>query len=174
MGTIVTALALVLAACTADGAEPTEGSVTIAVTTRSTGKHYAPRHALAVWITDRSGAFVRTLACRGKNYRRYLRRWTRASANSTVDAVTSASLKRHRQHTFTWDCRDARGNLVPDGDYDIRVEFTEKNGSGPVTPAGYLRFTKGPAPATLAPEDLRYFEGMSIRYTPADPPPATP
>ena len=82
-------------------------------------------------------------------------------------AMTSASLKNHRIHKVSWDCRDASGKLVPDGAYRIRVEFSEVNGPGPATPETHIEFTKGPKAQSLRPKDMPNFTKMSLAFRPS-------
>jgi hypothetical protein len=145
----------------------TPGSVEFTVTTKTSGEKYAPRHVIAVWVTDSKGNFVRTLELRAREYVRHLRIWRKGSQGNTVDAITGASLRAHQSHKLVWDCKNAKGELVPDGEYRIHVEFTEKNGQGPVIPANHIRFTKGPKAVSLTPADLPQFVDMKLSYTPA-------
>jgi len=144
--------------------------VTLEFTTTTTGKPFAPRHVLAVWVTDDQGRFVRTLQCNANRYRRHLVQWTRNSETNLVDAVTSASLTEHTTHTVTWDCRNAAGQLVKDGRYRLRVEFTEANGAGPATPETLLQFTKGANAVSLKPLSQPHFTGLALAYKPASAP----
>jgi len=146
----------------------TAGSVEFTVTTKPTGEKYTPQHALAIWVTDSKGNFIKTLKIQGQKTKFFLSTWMTKAKPSEINAVTGATLKAHQIHTVTWDCRDALGNLMPDGKYQIHVEFTEKNGQGPVTPSDYIRFTKGTKPLSLTFDDLTYFYKMELHYTPGD------
>ncbi len=159
------------------GAVSPAGTVRLEVTTRSTGGKYSPRHVLAVWVTDAQGRFVRTLMLKAKRQRSRLVAWQASSSGNTVgltDAVTGATATQHRAITVDWDCRDAAGAAVPDGWYRILVEFSERNGSGPLTPPGAIRVRKGPEPYAAEPGDLEFFRGMRVSYRPlVSPPPPT-
>lgn len=146
------------------------GTVVFSFDTKSTGSDFAPRHVLAVWVTDSKGRFIKTLECREKNYGRYLVQWARAAGGNKTDAVTGASLKTHGAHRVTWDCRNAAGETVPDGEYRIRVEFSERNGPGPLLPDDHVRFIKGPEAKTARPADTAYFKNMALSFTPAGAP----
>lgn len=163
----------VVAVCVAFGfaavggmASSTTGTVTFAVTTKSAGGKFAPRHVLAIWVTDSKGAFVKTLELNGNKYTKYLANWKRSSRDNAVDAITSATSKQHAAHTVTWNCRNAKGELVADGDYQLHVELTDKNGPGRETPNEHVQFTKGPKALSLAPKDLPCFVGMKLEYAP--------
>jgi hypothetical protein len=147
----------------------TEGTLRFTMKTVTTKGKYAPKHVVAVWVEDARGRFVKTLRVAGRKQAKRLRRWARASRKNVVDAVTGATLKKHVEHTVTWDGRDAKGRAVPDGIYEVRVEFTEKNSYGPTTPRGHVRFFKGPVGATARVSDLSSFKGMSATWTPAGP-----
>jgi hypothetical protein len=152
-------------------AAQTPGTATFTVTTVSTGEKYAPRHVLAIWVTDASDRHVCTLLARAKNQIKWLSEWGKAAGEKGVDAVSGATLKEHQTHAVTWDGRGADGAIAPDGLYRIRVEFTEKNGEGPVTPPRHIQFMKGAAPVTLKPKELPGFNGMQLDYAPAKPQP---
>jgi hypothetical protein len=164
---------VLLAFTTAAGTLATNAaSVNFTVTTSPTTGKYAPRHVLAIWVTDGQGALVQTLQVNADKRKRHLVQWMAALGDTKVDAVTSATLKTHQTSKVVWNCKDAKGNPVPDGNYQIRVEFTEINGAGPATPKGHIEFTVGPKAVTLKPKDLANFKAMSVVYTPAGKKPA--
>ena len=153
-------------------AEATAGRAILRLTTAAAGGKYSPRHVLAVWVTDEKGAFVKTLEVRARKHGKQLREWRKATQDrddALVDAVTGATLKRHETRDVAWDCRDARGNVVPDGVYRIFVEFTEKQGRGPVTAPDYIVFRKGAEPFRGRARDSRYFRDVALAYDPAAP-----
>lgn len=153
-----------------DAPAPTRGVVHVEVTTRTTGQKYAPKHVLALWVADARGRFVKTLVVRGESKRGRLSAWRAAvagNAGAVVDAVTGATARQHGTVTADWDCRDVRGGLVPDGWYQILVEFSEGKAQGPVTPAGYLRVLKGTEAYAASPKDLAAFTGIQVSYQPA-------
>ena len=158
-------LFLAAIASTAAGAD-TSGSIDLTVETRSVRGKYAPRHVMAIWVTDHQGRFVKTLIVKARTRTRYLSRWMNSSRGNDVDANTWATLRDHGVVAATWDCRDAEGRLVPDGEYQIHVEFTETNGVGPSTPQNYLLFKKGKDPVALSPRKLPGFEKVTLKYKP--------
>lgn len=101
--------------------------VMIQVRTRSYGGSYAPSNVGAIWVEDSNGAFVRSLVVWGNARREHLVAWFASSHDDRVDAVTSATASSHHSRFVEWDRRDARGALVPDGDYVARFELTESN-----------------------------------------------
>lgn len=163
---ILSIIALVVQCAVLTGQRATEGSMEFSVTTKETGERFSPQHVLTIWVTDKEGNFVKTLKVNGVRYKRFLLSWIANSQQNEVDAISGATLKSHQTHTVMWDCRDAAGTVVADGDYQIHVEFTEKNGQGPVTPEGHIQFKKGNKSVSLTPEDLTYFYDMQLRYTP--------
>jgi hypothetical protein len=143
------------------------GMATFTVTTTQTDGRFAPRHVIAIWVSDGSGKLVKTLEVKGAKYGKHLRRWVAKAGTNELHAVTGATLKVHQTHTVTWDCRDSKGNVVPDGEYRINVEFTEANGAGPSTPEEHVRFVVGPIPVEVTPGDLPQFHRMSVKFVPA-------
>ena len=144
----------------------TSGSVEFTVRTKPTKEKYAPHNVVAIWVTDSKGNFVKTLEIYGRKRKKYLISWTKQSKKNEVDAVTGATLKKHQTHTVAWDCRDNKGNLMPDGNYQLHVECTNKNGQGPTTPSGHIQFKKGSRAVSFTPKDLPYFDKMKLNYTP--------
>jgi hypothetical protein len=174
---LVTAAALLSGPLLAgEVAGPTQGVVCLQLTTRTTGQNYAPDHVLAVWVADQQGRFVKTLLLRAGRKRARLTAWNASvgeNPGAIVDAVTGATQPQHGPLIADWDCRDVRGRPVPDGWYQIMVEFSEGTARGPVTPPGHIRVRKGPEPFTYTPADLPWFGGIQVSYepTPADAPP---
>jgi hypothetical protein len=158
---VLTAMAVVAA----EKAKPT-GPVKFSVETKRTKGKYAPKHVLAIWVTNAKGKFVRTLEVYGKKRRKYLKVWAKNSKKNTVDAITGATLKKHVPHNVVWDCRDAKGKLVPDGTYHIHVEFSEANRKGPMMPLRHVKFRKGAKAISIKPKDTPNFVKITLDYTP--------
>jgi PKD repeat protein len=57
------------------------------------------------------------------------------------------------------------GEIVPDGQYVIWVEFTEKHAQGPLTS---VEFTKGTEAVTINPPDEDHFINMELVYIPEE------
>lgn len=144
----------------------TPGLAEFRVTTLPAPGNYSPRHVLAIWVVDSQGAFVKTLLRRAQTRRQYLYTFQASSADNVVDAVTGATLSTHQAHTVLWNCRNVSGEVVPDGEYRIRVEFTSQHAQGPITPATHIAFTKGTEPFELSPANLTYFTDVSLSYRP--------
>jgi PKD repeat protein len=140
----------------------TGGLLTFTVRTVAAGGNYAPKHVLAIWI-EKDGAFVKSRKVMATVRKQYLYTWVASSNYNTTDAITGATLTSHQTHTITWNCKDLNGNIVPDGDYTVWAEFTDKHAQGPVT---HYTFTKGPNSMHLTPPDETYFKDLVVDFTP--------
>ncbi len=149
-------------------ATSTDGMVTFSVRTVTSNGTYSPKNVLAIWVKDVQGNFVISRKVMAANRKMHLVQWVASSGNNVVNAVTGATLSSHQLHTINWDCRDQQGNLVPDGDYEIFVEFTERNSAngGAAGPSTKVLFTKGSQVVTLAPADQTNFKDIQLNYTP--------
>ena len=126
------------------------------------GGKYTPRHVLAVWVADARGRFVKSLLVRAGKRAGDLKGWRSASEGNRTDAVTGATLPRHDRHRAVWNGTDARGNPVPDGDYELRIELCE-GAPSVLTPKGHLPFVKGSATAARTFPDLPSFKDLSLK-----------
>ncbi|MHC4248404.1 MAG: DUF2271 domain-containing protein [Planctomycetota bacterium] len=142
------------------------GEAEFTFTTSAFKGKYAPKHILAVWVTDAKGGFIKTVLLNAKSKKKYLKRWGDESGKNYVDAVTSATLKKHGAAVARWDCRDAKGKVVPDGEYLLHVEMASDHKTSVTTPKTHIAFTKGPKPATAKPKDLANMKDMKFVYTP--------
>lgn len=116
----------------ADGGFPARGPVTISYTTVNLGGTFSPRNVGAAWVEDAAGTFVKTLDVWAFVRGVFLVEWNAASGGNRVDAVTGATASRFGPRVDTWDMTDVAGNAVPDGDYILKIEFTDQNKAGPV------------------------------------------
>jgi hypothetical protein len=150
----------------------TEGMLSVSVTTKSTGisgRTYAPRNCLAIWIQDEKGNFVKTLYVNAMARRTHLNAWEAAtgkagSAFNTVDAVTGATAVNHGQRTCSWDGSNYKNQKVPDGKYFIFMELTDLDASGRVAS---FPFTKGPVKNSASAPDQQSFTAISVSWIPA-------
>ncbi len=149
----------------AEKAKPT-GPVKFSVETKRDKGKYAPKHVLAIWVTDAKGKFVRTLEIYGKKRMKYLTVWGKNSKQNTADAITGATLKKHVAHNVVWDCRDAKGKLVPNGYYYIQVEFAEEHKRTQMMPLRHVKFQKGAKAVSIKPKDTPNFVKIKLDYTP--------
>lgn len=147
----------------------TVGNLTFKVTTKAYGGTgtFSPKNVVAIWLANPSGTFVRTFKLDANAQKNKLVKWVLASNNNVVDAITGVTLLTHQTHTITWNGRDLSGNALPDGNYTVWVEFTEKNStvSNP-GPSASVAFAKGTAVQHLAPADNTYFQGITLDWIP--------
>jgi len=138
------------------------GELSFTVRTVTQNGNFAPKHVLAIWIEDTDG-FVKTRLRMANQRKQYLYTWVAASNYNVVDAITGSTLTSHQTHTVSWDCTDLDGEIVPDGDYVVWVEFTEKHAQGPLYS---ITFTKGSEPQSFTPADETYFKDIELEFTP--------
>ncbi len=169
--TLLIALAFTGLPGSADAAN-TDGAVTFSTTTQNYNGSYDPNNIAVVWVVDSNGNFVKTL-CRHANARiQYLYKWIASRGTyTTVDGVTSATLSSQPQtHAVTWDCRGTNGQVVADGLYYFRAEYTSSNAQGPYL-SNDCAFVKGTASVATNYPDVSaspgQFTGLSLAYTPA-------
>jgi hypothetical protein len=149
-------------------------TVTFNVTTVTYNGKYAPKNCFAIWVTNASGTYIKTINRQSKNYTSYLTNWYSNSSNKSTDGVTGASLNSHNyaytsqggsisRIPFSWNCQDYNGNTVADGTYYINVEFTEHNGTGKT--AKYT-FVKGTTNQSISYSNVSsYFTNATLSYT---------
>jgi PKD repeat protein len=138
------------------------GELTFSVRTVTQNGTYAPKHVLAIWVED-AGGFVKTRKAMANQRKQYLYTWKAASNYNVVDAITGPTLTSHQTHTVSWNCTDLNGGIVPDGEYTIWVEFTEKHAQGPLYS---INFTKGPNAQSITPPDQTYFKDIQLEFVP--------
>jgi FAD:protein FMN transferase len=123
------------------------------------------RPYVAVWITNASGAHIRTLAMWGdrSKYQRDLSKWWGLAGrdNSIVDAVTRAT-RNPGKYELEWDGLDQRGAAMPSGMYTFWVEAAYQNGPHSVRSATVVC---GAARATGAIEATDAFAAGSVICT---------
>ncbi len=145
----------------------TNGTLSVSVTTSSTGGNYAPRNIVAIWIEDNSGKFVKTLLAYANTRITHLNTWQAstlavAQENNRTDAITGATQSSHGTRTCSWNCTDYTRKLMADGDYKVRMELTDKNSTGNIAS---FTFTKGPNAQTLTPANVTSFSSVSLKWT---------
>ena len=152
-------------------AENTDGKVTYSVKTLNYTASYSPYNICAVWVVDGSGKFVKTLCRHGVSRVAYLYKWAADRGTyTTVDGVTGATLTAQPQtHTVIWNCRGTNGQVVVDGTYNFRAEYTSNNAQGPYM-ASNCQFTKGNTAFTTNfvtfANASGVFTNMTLTYTP--------
>ena len=147
----------------------TEGTLSVSVATSATGGNYAPKNIVAVWVEDNQGNFVKTLLAYAQTRKTHLNTWeasTTAAGSpfNTVDAITGATKSSHATRTCTWNGTDVSGAIVTDGTYRLRMELTDKNGTGNFST---FTFTKGPVAESQNPANVPSFSNITIVWEPA-------
>ena len=149
----------------------TKGSLSVNVTTKSTGlpgKNYAPKNSMVIWVEDESHNFVKTLLVNAQARRMALKNWE-ASTKSTgrtfnaADAITGATNNNHGTRSCDWDGTDFSGKIMPDGNYILHMELTDLDAAGHLSE---FNFSKGPDPVKLSPGDQPSFTSVSINWIP--------
>jgi hypothetical protein len=143
-------------------------SLSVSVTTVPIGSDYSPLNIGAIWLTDSSGKFVKTLAVWANRRKRHLEAWNEATAaagvpGDTVDAVTGSTARNHGAHVSTWNCTDFKKAQVPRGAYRLCMEMTEFNGAGP---KGCIAFDNGGSAFRLMPPDIGSYKARVLDYKP--------
>lgn len=148
----------------------TDGSVIFTVLSVSNGATYSPKNVFAVWIKDAGGNFVISRKVMAASRKVHLVKWMASSGNNSVGAITGATLPNHQFHTISWDCRNQAGELVPDGVYEIWVEYTSRNSAngGALGPFTHVSFEKGISALSLDFPDEAYFKDMNLQYNPSN------
>lgn len=145
----------------------TTGNLNVTVLTSDAGGNYAPRNVVAVWIEDGQGNFVKTLLAYAANRKTHLNTWQAATNNAgseynTTDAITGATQNSHATRTCNWDGTDFMGNEMPDGDYTVWMELTDKNSTGNFSS---FAFTKGSENVSITPDNAPSFSSIQIVWT---------
>lgn len=160
------------------GGTATAGSLMVDFMSVGNSGEYAPRNVGAVWIETSSGTFVKTIARWAGTRAGHLTRWTAASGGwgggfffatggnpgDEMDAVSSATLRSHQQHTLTWNMHDVNGAIVADGGYKLVIEVTESERKA--SSVAEIDFEKGAAPVSLSPSDQGPYSGLTLTYSP--------
>ncbi len=95
-----------------------------------------PAFVYAVWITDTNNKYIKTVSARAASRIRYLDKWFAAAGvalPTQPDGVAGASINYPATPTpiaFNWDMKDKAGVFVPQGNYNINVQFTASNNTG--------------------------------------------
>lgn len=148
----------------------TDGSVIFTVLSVSNGATYSPKNVFAVWIKDANGNFVISRKVMAASRKVHLVKWMASSGNNSVGAITGATLPSHQFHTISWDCRNQAGELVPDGVYEVWVEYTSRNSAngGDLGPFTHVSFEKGTSVLSVDFPDEAYFKDMNLQYSPSN------
>lgn len=135
----------------------------VSVATSTAGGNYSPRNIVAIWVTDSSGKFVKTLTVYADKRKSDLTNWVSASNKNTTDAVTGATLTSFGTITAKWNGTNTSGTVVADGSYNLCMELTDKGGTGNYSK---FEFTKGATELSLTPANVSSFSSISIKWMP--------
>lgn len=147
----------------------TYGHLNVSVSTSDAGGNYAPRNIVAIWVEDDSGNFVKTLMAYAQNRRTHLNNWQASTSQAgteynAVDAVIGATRNSHATRDCLWNGLDYNQNLMPDGNYLLWMELTDKNNTGNYSS---FEFAKGEDMQELLPTDVPGFSNISIVWEPS-------
>lgn len=143
--------------------EPVDPSkpCTFEVRTLSQGGRYAPKNIGAIWIARADGSWVKTLELWASVRFRYLEAYRAANTTGNkVDAVTSSTLRMPKAHTVNWNLKDAQGQEVSDGDYQVQVEVTDDDKPGKTLS---LPFKKTSSKFQASAVDNEHFHSVRLR-----------
>jgi hypothetical protein len=131
------------------------------VTTLPLGGRYAPKNVAAIWVERTDGTWIKTLAVWAGVRLRYLTGYRRANpTGNKVDAVTSATLPAFGPRVVSWNMADAQGQEVPDGDYAVKMEVTDRDAAGQIFT---FPFSKTRPPFSSTTGDTQYYTGAELR-----------
>ena len=145
-------------------AASTPGQLKMEFTTTPVAGKFSPKHVLAVWVTDAQTNFVRTLELRATRRARYLSAWHAARKDEvSVDGVTGATITQHQTHQVTWNGKNLKGDVAPDGTYLVFLELTSQHAPGPVV---VFPISKGPNVQTKQFPKRDGCEQATLTFTP--------
>lgn len=142
--------------------------LTFTVKTVTNNSSYSPRNVLAIWIKDSNGNFVVSRKVMANSRKQHLVKWNASSTGNTISATTGATLNSHQVHTVTWDGKNAAGTDMPDGIYQIWVEYTSTNSASNGNQGPYLtvEFDKGPVLKHVTPINATYYQDIIADWVP--------
>jgi len=153
-----------------DETRNSDGTMTFTVRTIAYGGTYSPRNVGAIWITNSSNQFVKTIKVWAATYRSRLVKWIASSGNNTTGAITTATLNSHQLHSVSWNGKNYSNATLPDGNYNVNIEYTESN-STISSPGKYkvITFSNSTTPVDITPSSDSYFTDMHLIWTPTPP-----
>ncbi len=154
-------IGLVIVLSTTVIAQQTE-SVSFKVRTTTPSGNFSPKNIGAIWVEDLSGKFIKTLQIWADKRVQYLYTWNSISKGNKVDAVSSATLSSHQTHSVYWNLKDNLGNIVPNGQYKLKIEMTDQHAQGPLSS---FTFPVGEASNSLSIPDLTNFHDMVLSWS---------
>lgn len=86
---------------------------------------------VAVWLESKDRKYITTIAlwANDKEWYKDLRQWWRKAGRSKqpFDAVTGAT-KKPGEYIIRWTGKDAYGNHIPAGEYQLKIEASREEG----------------------------------------------
>ena len=153
----------------------TAGTLKITFTSVNQRGRYAPANVGAVWIETGDGKFIKTIKRWGGIRATHLTKWAAVSggwpslfragnAEDQMDAISGATARSHGVQDLSWDMKDLKGMVVPDGKYKVGIEVTEDNRVPGANVA--IEFSKGSTASMVKPPDAPPYSGLTITFTP--------
>jgi flagellar hook assembly protein FlgD len=151
-----------------DETRNTDGSLTFTVRTISYNGSYHPSNVGAIWITNSSNQFIKTIKIWASEHRASLVKWMQSANNNTTGAITGATLNSHQLHSVTWNGKNYQNAVIPDGNYNVNVEFTESS-STTSNPGKFksITFSKGSTAVDNSPASDAFFSNLHLVWSPA-------
>jgi len=143
------------------GARTASADLSVTFTTTDSGGTYTPKNIVAAWIEDANGTFVKTIGRWAATRKSDLTTWTGKAGANDADAISGATRTSHAiPLTAKWNLRDRNQQLMPDGNYVVRIESTEK---GPRN-VGSFPFVKGATPQKQTGLSNGGFTSVTVDY----------
>ena len=148
------------------GTRSASADLTVTLTSSPSNNGYQPKNIVAVWIEDSNGTFIKTIGRWAGTRIQYLIGWRQKAGTNDVDAVSGATRTSHMIPLVAkWNLKDKNGNVVPDGNYVVRVESTDGNvGSAGQNNQGSFPFTVGPTPQKQTGLSNGGFSNVTVDY----------
>jgi hypothetical protein len=149
----------------------TPGALTVSFTTTELKGTYEPRNVGAAWIEDSMAQYVRTVEVWAGERVQSITMWFPRACHrddktqTRPDVITSATLLKHAAHSRTWDGKDFRGAVAPDGQYTLWLQVTESE-FVPEGPYMMIPFEKGNQPWERMVTPIPGFADIRLKYTP--------
>lgn len=146
---------------------PRPTQLTISFETSTTSGKYSPKNVHAIWVETAAGDFVRTLDLWGNKHAKQLTEFKAAVGDlaAAVAARTGATEKAYGKYSSRWDLKDAAGNVVPDGEYVIRLELTSDNANKNKYHRTSIPFTKSEAAEKTEPVNQDGYLKIVLDYS---------
>jgi flagellar hook assembly protein FlgD len=146
----------------------TPGTLTFTVKSITNNSTYSPKNVFAIWIKDAQGNFVISRKVMANARKQHLVKWKASSAGNVVSAITGSTLTSHQTHTVTWDGKNAAGVDMPDGPYQVWVEYSSTNSASNGNQGPFLTvdFEKGPAIQHITPANATYYQNIVADWVP--------